>query len=306
MKCVSALLVLAATPLVAQIDVFGSSDPTMIERYPRSWIVQFREIGELQPYNFISAPVEKIKREVLFEAAQRLPAVWKEVTYEIPSGVERGEAVAHYLTEIDRSGGTVAFQCDGRDCGRGTTWAIDVLQQPKLASPDRNQSYIAASWPAQAGEFQQVLAAIYIVKRGNGRVFAHVEEISSTELAQFDPNSKIETELAKNGIARILGVVPEPDGSLADEDLAVIRSLAARLNQFGSQSVYAVCHIFAVQSVESLIEASNQCAASVAAELSNHSSVEVLAFGAGPLVPASGHGETRVELVIPARISRGR
>ena len=306
MKSRLAISFFACLPTLGATDLPNSSDPELVSRYPRSWIVQYREFAELEPYTFVFAPVEKIKREVIFEGARRVQATWKEVTYEIPPGIDRSEVAQHFLGEIERAAGTIVFSCEGRDCGRATSWFNDVFKQPKLAASDRNQHYIAGSWVTSDESFPQSLIALYIVERGNGRVLAHIEEISSSERADFDPNAHLADELAKSGIGQIRGIVPSTDGALSDGDLEVVRKIAPKLARFSHQSVYVVCHIFGVQSVERLIEGSRKCAESLAGEMSSLLTFQLVPFGVGPLVPISGQGESRVELVIPARTSRSK
>ena len=65
---IGALLV-AGAPLHGAEDVSGSSDPAGIERYPRSWIVEYEE-QPASPYQFVTAPVDRIKREVRVEAVR--------------------------------------------------------------------------------------------------------------------------------------------------------------------------------------------------------------------------------------------
>lgn len=297
---------LAALPTMASTDIPHSTDPDLLKRYPRSSIIQYREFDELEPYMFVFAPVEKIKREVIFEGAKRVQATWKEVTYEIPPRVDRVEVVAHYMAEIERTTGTIVFSCEGRDCGRATSWFNDVFKQPKLAAPDRNQHYVAASWMTSDEDFPQILLALYVVERGNGKVFAHIEEVRSSERAEFDPNVRLADELAENGIVQIRGLEPTPDGAFSVDDLAVVRKIASKLARFSHQSVYVVCHIFGVRSVERLIEGSRTCAKTLADEMSGVLPFQLVPFGAGPLVPISGQGESRIELVIPVRINRSR
>ena len=124
-------------------DVSGSADPSAIERFPRSWIVEYTERGGDEPYEFITAPVDRISRDVRVEAV-RVEGPLARVTYRVPDGTRLDDVIAHYEQRIAAISPGIVFSCRGPDCGRSTIWANHVFGVAELAAPNRNQFYLAA------------------------------------------------------------------------------------------------------------------------------------------------------------------
>ena len=292
-RLISCVLTLGSFAVLG--DVPGSSDSNLLSRYTASTIIEYGGIEGA--YDFIYASVDKIKRDVSFESSVRFSGTGQKITFEMPRGVSREDALRWYTSQLDRLGGTMLFTCDGPDCGRATIWASQIFRVRSLSAPDRQQSYAAY---VLGERFDQTLVALYVVERGNKRVIAHIEEVKPSAPVTFDENRGFADSLNATGIAVIRNVTPARDGSIDDSAKAVISAIAKQMLNLVSQDVYVVCHMHASGATDPLIEASGRCAEEVAGLLAEESPVEPKAMGVGPLVPVEGRKLSRVEVVVPS------
>lgn len=289
-----------ATP-AAEPDPPGSMDPPEFPRLPGAWIVAFTSEA-VRDHEFITGPVDKIRRDVRIDSSLRLSGTLTRVTWRAPDGTRLADAVAHLRDLALAAGGELVFECSGPDCGRSTVWANDVFGVPMLAAPNRTQHYLAAAMP---GDDAGLLAAIYVVQRGNRRVYAHVDAFAPApgSVVEFDRNRDLAQVLARHGHAVIDGVTPGRLGRLPAEALATLEAIAPSLAAFADQALYVVCHVGGSAPMEALLERSAACAEEAAAKLTENG-VSAVAFGAGPLLPRDDASPERVELVSPQRLRR--
>ena len=292
-RLISCVLTVGSFALFA--DVPGSSDSNILTRYTASTIIEYGLIDGA--YDFIYASVDKIKRDVSFESSVRFTGSGQKITYEMPRGVSREDAMRWHTSQLDRLGGTMLFSCDGPDCGRATIWASQIFRIRSLSAPDRQQSYTAY---VLGDESDQTLVALYVVERGNKRVNAHIEVVKPNAPVTFDENTGFADTLNATGIAVIRNVTPGRDGSINADAKLVISDIAKQLSNLISRDVYVVCHMHASGSADPLIEASGRCAEEVAGLIAEDSSLEPKAMGVGPLIPVDGRKLSRVEVVVPS------
>ena len=285
--------------LAATVDLPGSADPDGFERFPRSWIVNYVARPEPLPYDFVITAVGKSRRDVRIDNVIRVVGPLTRVTYQSPPGTRLEEVTSHYRSIISAIGARTAFTCTGADCGRSSVWAHDIFGVAVLAAPNRSQFYLAA--PITVDD-RDLLAAIYVVQRGNQRVYAHIDIVEPAEPVQFARNQSVAQTLAREGIAIIEQVRPDGRGVIDAAGLATLAAVAQQLSQFRGQTVYVVCHLYGSSAADDLIEWSNQCAATAATTIREVSEVEMVPFGAGPLLPRGS--SPRIELIIPHRLRR--
>ena len=101
-------------------------------------------------------------------------------------------------------GDDVLFRCSGRDCGRSNDWANQVFGQATLYGPDRNQRYVARQW-------QDQLVSLYVIERGNKRVYAHLQFLAPQGQLGIEPNVLLGRRLAARGGGLVAS--DRPDGS---------------------------------------------------------------------------------------------
>ena len=287
----------AASPYAAQ-DISGARDPEGLDRYPRSSIVEYEEVAESLPYRFITAPVDKIRQDLRIEGV-RVAGPVQRVTYRIPDGEQLDDLTAHYRKILGAGGSGIVFACDGPDCGRSAIWAHDVFGIPILVAPDRNQRFLAARMTIDG---VAKLVAVYVVQRGNRRLYAHVEVVAPDEEVVFDTNRTLAETLARTGFAVIDGVIPDKVGALTEEDVAKIEAVAGTLGPFSRETIHVVCHLYGSESVDELKRSSERCAETAAEILRRVGGVAAEAHGLGPFGPRDALAKARVDLVLPYRL----
>ncbi|HIC34598.1 MAG TPA: DUF4892 domain-containing protein [Gammaproteobacteria bacterium] len=295
----SPLVIVFAVSTLANVDVPESFDVRGIDRFPRSWIVLFEAAEESRPHEFIVGPVDKMGQEVRFERAIRVEGEKIRVTYQIPPGFQLAEVLEHYEKQMRRTADKVLFRCHGPACGRSSIWANDVFGIRLMTAPNRNQYYLAATFTADE---QQSLVAVYLVERGNKRIYVHVEQIVTGARFDFDGNRNFAERLAKRGFVRIDGIVPNGQGALDENQLEQLDVLAESLTSFAGQQVYVVCHLYGSMKVDKLLERSEECAELAAERIAEVSGVTTIPFGTGPMAPTEESTDSRLELVLPSRL----
>lgn len=292
--CVAAVLV--AGPPAAAANNPEEADPPGVARFPDAEIVAFKR-SRMRGYEFVTGRVERSQRERRVDSSVRVPADVLRVTYETPAGTSLDDVVAHYRREVAVLG--EVFACRGRDCGRSTVWANDIFRVKELVAPDPAQFYLAA-----AGE--DTLVAVYVVRRGNRRVFAHVDlargdgigAVVRPAVAPADDRAEdVAAALRRQGYAVLPGVAPDAAGVLSDVALKALDAAAATLGGLGRE-VYVVCHVNGQHGGEAALAQSRQCAEQAASRLRS-AGVRATPFGAGPLLPRPNTPRRRVELVMP-------
>lgn len=286
------LLVAFAQPASAGTDLQGSRDPLGLERFPHAWIVAYEQDAQMLPREFVVSRVDKTRRDVRAERKVRTEADLESVTYQMPAGTPREEVLAHYRKLL---GADSLFACEGRDCGRSNHWANYIFQQPIVYGPDQNQSYLAVQ---HAGH----LLGLYVIERGNKRVYAHLQVLRPAQPVAVAVNQVLTERLASNGYVVVEGVTPLPDGTLPVASRDVLAGLAPDLAIFAGQRVYVVCHLYGSQPTEQLLAASASCSDAAAGLLAREGGPELVGFAAGPLLPRGAAVTRRVELVLPHRL----
>lgn len=273
----------------------------VIPAHPRASL-DINEVSEQdEPLNFILSSAQRIRREVTFERVIKVFGPVSSNTYQMPSDLKRSDVTDWFKQQIATLGGRIEFECEQRDCGRATIWATDIFRERVLSASDVNQNYLAVS--IDRDEIQHLLM-IYVVERGNRRVYAHVVEIIPSERVTIDTPVDVSSELLRYGTVRIPNVVPDSQGALSAEALAELEHLAQNeLQEFSSDEIYVVCHVNGPYRTEELLKYSEDCAAKVEA-IFEEEGLNVVPFGTGPLSPIERTAVSRIELVIPRLLRR--
>lgn len=271
-------------------DLAGSEDPIGLQRFPHSWIVDYSNDPEVVVREFIISRVDKTRRDVRAENKLRTEARQQTATYRIPDGTPREEVIEHYLGLL---GSEALFSCEGRDCGRSNHWANYIFQQAQLYGPDTNQFYLAV-------EHDSHLVAVYIIQRGNKRVYAHVVVFDPTE-PLAGARAGLASQLTRKGYVVVPGVAPLVDGRIAADAERALRQLTAQLVQFSGQQLFVVCHIYGSSDAKRLLDAASRCSDRVVSLMASDGGPQLVGFAAGPMAPRSALG-SRIELVLPSRL----
>lgn len=280
-----ALAAPAASTLAAASDVEGSADPPGVQRFPDAWIVAYSPSVRLRGYSFVTGRVDRSSRAWRADRSERVAAEVVRVTYRAPDGVQYEDVLEHYRGLLDEMGAELSFGCRGRACGRSTVWANDVFGVKELVAPDSAQAYLAA-------KVGRNLISIYVIQRGNRRVYAHVDLAQSDALAAGPATEGVGAALARQGFAVLPNLAPDDSGAIAAQALD---AFAVELKPFAERTLHVVCHFDGVY--DAALQHSKSCAEQAAAQL-RALGFDARSFGAGPLLPRTDAPSRRIELVL--------
>ncbi len=257
---------------------------------------------------FVLSAVEKNRRETSIERLVDVVAGRRWTTFEVPTGTDPDKLREHYAAQL---AGQVIFQCEGRDCGRSNTWANQIFGQAVLYGRDQEQAYLAA----QVGE---ELVAVYLIKRGNRRQYAHVEmwqpDVMPPLVLASGDGSQWQAWLAgfaRTGFAVVPQVQPKANGELPTAALTLLSSLAASLPDSLNKDLQIVCHLYpgfennanVEQGLSESLAASTRCAEDASAVFAAAGKT-VTPRGVGSLAPNKARPRARLVLVTPKRLTR--
>ncbi len=128
-------------------------------------------------YRLVLGAVVKIDRQVRADQDQRLAGELQQFTWEIPRSHEPAEPFEAMRSQLQSLGAKMLYECAGRACGASNIWANDLFRYATLYGRDDSQRYLAAQLNGQH-------LALYAVRRGNQRVYLHLDLISSDEAVE--------------------------------------------------------------------------------------------------------------------------
>lgn len=311
-RCLAVFLLslLASTPVSGATpeDEIALPDQTLLPRFPGAWLVDGQELeGGLQ--TLALGPVERKRREVRIGDSRTFQGAVSVRTYQLPRTLSLGKLEAHYAQLLS---GQLLYQCVGRDCGRSNEWANAIFSASILYGPDADQRYFAA-------QFGDELVAVYLVRRGNRRIYAHhviYRPQTPVNLAAVPDRLG---DLRRLGRYRVPQLWPAPDGTLTAAEQQSLQALGTRLVALEVPALYVVCHLYArdrlpapetrrprqpqlrddSEAVAALVTASQQCAQTAADALTQPGGPRLEAFGVGPLAPGGEGDLSRLVLVLP-------
>ena len=293
LSCVTLIcLLLPTSTAFAAVDIADARDPLDLERFPRSWIVLYERDDQLVNREFVVSRVDKTRRDVRVEREVRTPAALESATYEMPAGSRAQDVINHYL---ERVGTGELFSCRGRSCGRSNHWANHIFKQAILFGPDHNQYYFA-------GEFGDRLLSLYVIERGNKRVYAHLTVLTPQQPVAVTYNQEMVDQLSGNGFVVLEGITPNTDGSLSEQARDRLSDLAQSLQVLNGQEVFVVCHLYGSLATDELLERAGSCSEEAVELLGAADGPTLIAFAAGPLLPRPAGTMSRLELILPHRL----
>jgi hypothetical protein len=295
------LLILSAATAHAQSP--GFRDHSLITAFPDSEIIEM-SFEEDTNYRIVLGGLSRSGGAVIPDDSRRVRGDLTRINYEISLEFSGDEVYEFYNEMISGEAYSELFRCSGRACGSSNYWANDIFKNRILYGPERNQHFVAFS--VQTENELEVLASLYIITRGNRRVYAYFEIIE--EGGSANPPTIIDTqELAESLAQRGSIIIPNISFDAADR-LNPDSELATLVSLFASNPelrVYLVAHLQGEQGLESLLGRSRNRAASLRRALisAGIDPSRVDAQGIGPLSPLSALCEgddcaERVEMVL--------
>lgn len=174
-------------------------------------------------YRLMLGGIIKINGLIRSDREQRLNANLLRTTWQLPSGYSPESGFNFMRKQLMDKGGRVLFECAGRQCGPSNLWANEIFKQARLYGVDSSQFYAAL-------ELDQGHVALYAVRRGNGRVYLHMDLLTNDNLAA----TELVELVRQRGYAQ---VVQWPES----RDIAV-QSLQDLLAEFPSRNMVLVVH----------------------------------------------------------------
>ncbi|MBR9828562.1 MAG: DUF4892 domain-containing protein [Oceanospirillales bacterium] len=192
--CIVSLLFLA-TPLRAETV----EPPLGLDPFPLSTVVSQLQRSE-PDYRLMLGGIVKINGLVRSDREQRLQAQLTQFTWQLPSGYTPEAGFNYLRAQLLDKGSQVLFECAGRQCGPSSLWANDIFGQSRLYGVDSSQFYAAFS-------MQRAHVALYAVRRGNGRVYLHLDVLENDSLT----TRELSVRLSRQGYVELPDWPDSPD-----------------------------------------------------------------------------------------------
>lgn len=298
----SLTLVLLSASATAQLSLQTSevTDHPLLDKFPYSEIVEAR-FSENVNHTIVLGSLQRTRQQVVPEASERIRGNVTRLLYEVSQEFSGEDVYEFYREQMQKKSYSELFSCSGRACGSSNYWANDIFRNRILYGPERYQYYMAMR--TNLGVETEPSMSVYIITRGNQRIYAYVEVIESG--GALPPLNVIAADgvlslLQKDGGVVLPGVMFNADDSL--DPSSDIDYLYEILQSDTDMTVYLVGHLHGSDSLAILMRRSLQRAATLKQELVdrgiNESRIE--AQGVGPLAPICTTDQCgeRIEMVL--------
>lgn len=292
------LLLVISTPLNAQQTTFR--DHPLIARFPDSEISEV-EFEEDVNYRLILSSLQRTRGLVSSEESQRLRGDVTKIVYDVSSEFSGDDVYGFFREQANELGYSELFSCAGRECGSSNYWANDIFRNRILYGPERNQFYLVLRAGSDAETSPHI--ALYIITRGNRRLYAYLEIIevggAQTRINLVNPTTLL-TTLQEQGSFVVPDIEFISDLALSDE--SDLSSTVSLLQSDPSLRVYLVAHLGGDEDVDTLLQRSQQRADVLRQLLIGRgiAANRINAQGVGPLAPSCNAATCgdRVEIVL--------
>ncbi|MGQ9427052.1 DUF4892 domain-containing protein [Gilvimarinus sp. F26214L] len=275
----------------------------LLTPYLRSQVVDSSD-GGVVDYRLATGATQKVSGRWAPEEELRRAGELSRVTLQIPSGHDAEEIYRYYRQRLAALDARALYLCSERNCGSSNSWANDVFQIKQLYGLDQDQYY--GIFEAVDQEDQLNYVVIYTVRRGNGRVYAHLELLRTEQESALGvaPNpGAIAEQLRDRGYYAVSGL--RLQGGRLEFQPEHMAALAQALRRDRLLSVRVVGHDYARGSLDEQMERSRGHARRLVERLVEEGVPEdrLEVHGVGSLVPPrSSEGKRdqsfRVELVV--------
>lgn len=149
--------------------------PDWFEAFPLSSL-ENQSVQATPDYQLPLSQITSIQGLLRTQNERRLKGELIRNTWQLSTGNTPQQGFDHIRDQLLRQNATILFECSSRQCGASNLWANQVFGYANLLGLDSSQFYMAA-------EMQTGHVAVYAVRRGNGRVYLHLDYIQSTPSA---------------------------------------------------------------------------------------------------------------------------
>ncbi len=162
--------------LFCQAHLAHAEQP-VLKPFPLSQVVESQE-SDLPEYRLVTGRMSSIGAVARSEQEEIISGRVAKITYEVPKVHTPQEVMEYFRGQLSSLKAITIFNCEGRDCGRSNDWANEVFNERILYGHDRYQHYTVASFTKEGASY---VAVIYTIRRGNQRVYAHIETVKLAE-----------------------------------------------------------------------------------------------------------------------------
>ena len=251
----------------------------------------------LQDYRLVLSSLKKINGQWRAETERRVVGSLQRKTLEVKGGHSVDEAYGFYVQQLQGAmAAREVFSCDGLKCGPSNAWANEHFELKQLYGLDKFQHY--SVWLLAPGEY----LSLYGIRRGNKRVYIHLETMTATDKQVLEIATTPET------ITRALkteGYFAFPSEVLSQDAKALatnvhVKSLVQVLRGERLMKVTVVGHDFRAGTASKKLAASAAIAEKLKGVLitAGVSEQRLSVFAAGGFAPQGNQGaNTRIVIV---------
>jgi len=164
------LAVNVTTGTIAINDV-ADAQPIQFIPYDQAKVIN-KEQSDTLNYLLALEPYKKRQNRWQAEKSIRLQGRLYRETHELASGFDEKDVYDFYKNQVPNTAKLV-FECFRRDCAESNNWANDHFKIKQLYGLDEYQFYSVH----QLGDDQYI--TLYVVRRGNRRVYTQIETLVS-------------------------------------------------------------------------------------------------------------------------------
>jgi len=272
--------------VMAESETLPSKDPTFLKRFPHSALVEFNQLSG-QEYRLATGSVRKVNNQWQAEAEKRVSGDISRFTYRIPDGYSVDDVLNYFVEQLDTINAEYLYRCNGMACGSSHRWTNTILGIKRLNGPDKQQRYIAGTLLSNG---KQYFFALYIIERGNRRVFSQIDIVTKSQSVLTNSDSGIIIRQLK-GLEYV--VLPK---TLFNDDLEIKKTakplldeLSKLLNNRELRLIHVVGHYYGSTDIGKSRLDSQKMASAVKKELSQRGVVKQMSTeGLGFLAPEGG------------------
>lgn len=143
--------------------------PEWFEPFPLSTL-ENQSARPTPDYQLPLSQITRIQGLLRTQNERRLRGQLIRRTWELASGNSPAQGFHHVRDQLVAQQAEILFECSSRQCGASNLWANQVFGYANLLGVDSSQFYLAA-------EIATGHMAVYAVRRGNGRVYLHIDYI---------------------------------------------------------------------------------------------------------------------------------
>lgn len=261
--------------------------PDWFEPYPLATL-ENQTSRQVPDYQLPLSQITRIQGLLRTQSERRLSGQLVRRTWQLSSGNTPEQGFEHVRDQLLRQNADILYECSSRQCGASNLWANQVFGYANLLGVDSAQYYLAAEIPTGH-------VAVYAVRRGNGRVYLHVDYIHSESMAAAAVEGVPEMTWQQRFAAQ--GYVDLRDWQTDQSD--VLDQLLQLLNESSTLQLRLVVHQRVTSGDTGLTE-SNAQAQQLEAELidAGIAAERISVYGVGSLAPSVlGEADTALTLI---------